>query len=108
MKSISFTHFKEKLLDGSKRRTFRCIFVPTCHVKEVVNIDWKEDEKRETLFQAKIKDIYPRQIENVDEEEAKLDGFKNLYEFKRKIMEINRIKDPFRWGFFILFERIEE
>ena len=37
MKSILFTHFKEKLLDGSKFQTYRCIYVPTYDINEIVS-----------------------------------------------------------------------
>jgi len=108
MKSIIFTHFKEKLLNESKKRTFRCLFIPTYDIKEIVNITWKEDGIREVLYIAKIINIYPKQIKDVTDFEAILDGFINKYEFRKGLMEINHIRNINRWGFFTVFDRIEE
>ena len=65
MKSILFTHFKDKLIDKSKQRTFRALFIPTYVVNEIVKIDFKENGKRETLYTARILSIYPIQIKQI-------------------------------------------
>lgn len=108
MKSIVFTHFKEKLLSGRKYRTFRCIFIPTYKIGEIVKIDFKENGIRETLFMAEIVEIYPKRILDVTIYEAILDGFNNRDTFVKEIMKINKIKSPHRWGFFTVFKKIDQ
>ena len=107
MKSILFTHFKEKLLSREKQRTFRVLFIQKYIVGDTVKIDFKEGEKRETLYLAKIKEIYPKQLGNVGEKEAKLDGFDSIEAFRKGIMEINNIKNLEHWGFFTVFSKIK-
>lgn len=41
-KSILFTHFKEKLVDGTKQQTTRMIFMPTYIEGEAVSIMFQE------------------------------------------------------------------
>lgn len=106
MKSLLFTHFEEKLLDLSKQRTFRCIFLPTYEVKEYININFKrENGTIKTLYPARVLKIYPIQIKNVGLHEAKLDGFDSVYDFRKAILEINKVKSLNRWGFFTIFTR---
>ena len=94
-------------MDGSKTQTYRCIFCPTAEEMEIVNIDFQDDDKpRETLFQAKVTKIYPKQIKDVNLREAKADGFASIEAFQKGIMEINRVKSINRWGFFIKFKRV--
>lgn len=111
MKSILFTHMKDKLLDGSKHQTFRCTFVPTYEIRETISIEFrtiKDDIYREMLYLAEIKDIYPKQIKNLTLEEAIRDGFSSVEEFQKKIMKINNVKSKNRWGFIIRFKRIKD
>lgn len=105
MKSIVFTLFKDKLLDGTKTQTYRLFFIPTYIITETVKIDFKETNTRETLFLAKIIDIYPKKIKDLTLLEAKRDGFSSIKEFQEKIMKINRIKNINRWGFITQFKR---
>lgn len=107
IKSILFTLLKEKLLDYSKTQTYRLLFIPTYDIGETVKIDFKENDKRETLFLAEIKDIYPKQIKNLTLTEAVRDGFKTIREFRDKVMKINKIKNWNRWGFVIRFKPIK-
>lgn len=101
MKSILFTHFKDKLLDRSKQQTFRCIFIPTYEIGEVVDIKFKENNVKTSLFEAKITNIYPKKIRDVTLREAQADGFNSIEDFRKGIMEINKIKSLDRWGFLI-------
>ena len=107
MKSILFTHFFNRLMNQSKQRTFRVKFCPTYIVDEIVKIDFidRNINKRETLYQARIVAIYPKQIKSVDHYEAQLDGFRSVKHFRKGIMEINQIKSIERWGFFTLFAK---
>lgn len=111
MKSILFTHLKDKLLDGSKTQTYRVLFIPTYEIEEIVAIKFKtifEVVCRETLYLAEIKDIYPKQIKDLTIEEAKRDGFKSIDEFQKLVMKINKVKSKNRWGFIIRFKRIKD
>lgn len=108
MKSISFSHFEDKLLSGSKRRTFRVLFIPTYEIKEIVNITFKKNETKKILFEAIIQSIYPKQIKNVGLFEAMLDGFDSIESFRKGIMKINKVKTINRWGFFTIFKRISK
>ncbi len=98
---------KNKLLDGSKAQTYRLLFIPTYDIGETVKIDFKEKNKRKTLFLAEIKDIYPKQIKNLTLTEAVSDGFKSILTFQKKVMKINKIKNWNRWGFIIKFKKIK-
>lgn len=110
MKSILFTHFKEKLLNKQKQRTYRVIFIPNYVVGDIVKIDFRggENKIRETLYTALIKEIYPKQFGNVGETEAKLDGFDSIEAFRKGIIEINSIKNLEHWGFFTVFNKIKD
>lgn len=114
MKSILFTveEVLGKLVDGRKTRTFRTKFIPDCRIGETVKIDfkYKEYNLRWTLHHAKIVEIYPKQIRDVSEHEARLDGFEMLEDFKVKIKEINGIsggQSDEQWGFFIAWENVK-
>ena len=108
MKSILFTCFKDKLLDGTKFQTFRCLFIPTYEIGDIVKIMFKENNIKELLFHAEIVYLYPQKIRNLTNMEAKADGFENDEEFKKKIMELNNIKSVNRWGFVIGFKKIKD
>ena len=108
MKSISFTHFEDKLLNDSKRRTFRVSFIPTYEIGETVNIAFKKDKVKKILFEAIIKNIYPKQIKDVSLFEAMLDGFDSVEEFRKGIMEINKVGSLNRYGFFTVFKRVDK
>ena len=56
MKSILFTHFKEKLLSREKQRTFRVLFIQKYIVGDTVKIDFKEGEKEEFCSQGVVGD----------------------------------------------------
>jgi len=102
MKSLKFTLLKEKLISGEKDQTFRCLFVPNYDVGEVINIKFQD----EILYQAIIKEIYPKQIKDLSFEEAKRDGFDSIQEMQDKVMELNKVKNLNRWGFVIQFKKI--
>jgi len=106
MKSILFTHFKKKLLDGTKQQTYRCIFIPTYEIGEIVKIIFKEDGMKKFLFYAEITDLYPKQIKNIDLKEAQADGFNSIEEFREGIMEINKRTSLNRWGFIIRWKDV--
>lgn len=111
MKSILFTHLKDKLLDETKDQTYRVLFIPTYEIGEIVEIKFKtifEVICYETLYLAEIKDVYPKQIKDVSLEEAKRDGFESVEEFQRLVMKINRVKSKNRWGFIIRFKKIKD
>lgn len=105
MKSILFTLLKEKLLSGEKDQTYRTNFIPPYEVKEIVKIDFKENKSRETLYLARIVELYPKQIKDLTLEEAKRDGFHSIKEFQDKIMKINKIKSKNKWGFITRFKK---
>lgn len=102
-KSLNFTLMKEKLLDGSKTQTYRTNFIPTYECGEIIAIKFK----KEFLFLAKVWNLYPKQIKNLDIEEAKRDGFLSIEDFQDKIMELNKIKSMNHWGFITIFEKIK-
>lgn len=104
-KSILFTLFKDKLLDGSKTQTYRVNFIPIYEIVEIVKIDFKEGLNRETLFLAEIIELYPKQIKDLTLEEAIRDGFTSIGEFQKGIMRINKVKSKNRWGFITRFKK---
>lgn len=107
MKSILFTKLKKELLDGSKQQTYRCIFIPTYEIDEIVNIVFKDKKgNKEILYPAIITNIYPKQIKKINLKEAIADGFNSVEEFRKKIKEINRVESLNRWGFIIQFKKI--
>jgi len=106
MKSILFSMFRDKLLDGSKTQTYRLLFIPTYDIGEIIKTDFRDTKnKRETLFLAKIKDIYPKQIKDLTLEEAVRDCFENAEDFQTGIMELHKIENVNRWGFIIRFRK---
>ncbi|MFX0132110.1 MAG: hypothetical protein ACFFDN_00560 [Candidatus Hodarchaeota archaeon] len=107
MKSILFTHFRDKLLSDEKTQTTRAIMCPRYEENiEEVYIDFKhKNELRERLFIAKVLEIYPKRIRNYTLEEARADGFNSIKEYQKGIMEINNIKNMNFWTFIIPFER---
>lgn len=107
MKSILFTVLKDKLLSGEKDQTYRLIYIPKYIISEEVNIDFKDNGLRETLFQAVITDLYPRQMKDLTLEEAHHDGFLSIKDFKTKLIEMHNIKKnaELHWGFIIRFKK---
>ncbi len=101
-KRINFTLLEEKLRDHSKTQTYRMLFIPKFEIGEIVAICFK----KEFLYLAKIKDLYPKQLRFIHNGEAELDGFCSLLEFRQKIMELNNINSLNQWGFVIVFEAI--
>lgn len=94
---------KDKLLSREKKQTFRTTFIPTYDFGEIVHIKYK----KEIIFDAKITNIYPKQIRDITLEEAQRDGFDSIKEFQKKIMELNKIKSLNHWGFIIQFYKLD-
>lgn len=110
MKSILFTHFRNKLLSDEKTQTTRAIMIPRYKANsEEVYIDFKhENGLRERLYIAKVLEYYPKKIKDYTLKEAKADGFNSVKEYQKGIMEINNIEDMNFWTFIIPFERSSE
>jgi hypothetical protein len=105
MKSIAFTVFRDKLLSGEKEQTCRALFIPQYVIGEIVKIDFKANGRRETLFHAKITEIYPKQIKDFTYREAIMDGFESILDFQKGIMKINSLKSFQNWTFIIRFKK---
>jgi hypothetical protein len=104
LKSILFTHFREKLLDRTKQQTTRIIYIPRYHVQELVMLRFKESEIRiDDLFVVKITEIFPIQMKAATLDIAERDGFDSVREYQEGLAEINHRKfnDAFLedWGF---------
>lgn len=111
MKSILFTHFRDKLLSGEKTQTTRAIMIPKYEEnKEEVYLDYKylDTLLRERLYIARILEIYPKRIKDYTLAEAKADGFTSVKEYQMGIMEINKLDNINFWTFIIPFERTSE
>jgi hypothetical protein len=113
LKSILFTHFKEKLLDRTKQQTTRLIVIPRYHVKEDVKLRFKYDDgSEEDLFVVRISTVFPIQMKAATEEIAVLDGFKSIPEYWEALMEINhrkKVNDFLEdWGFITRWEDIDQ
>ena len=102
MKSINFTVKKRELVMGLKKQTIRCLFIPNYEIGEIVKINFK----KKLLFHAKIERIYPKLMKDITEKEAILDGFSNLLDCQKKLLELNKIKSLNRYCFIIGFEPI--
>jgi len=92
-KSINFTLLRDELIDGTKSQTARTNFIPYFKQEkekyEIVVIKFKGSP----LFLVPIENYYPTWIKDLTEEEAKRDGFDDLEDFKRGLMELNKIED---------------
>ncbi|MDH3324094.1 MAG: ASCH domain-containing protein [Candidatus Peregrinibacteria bacterium] len=109
MKSIAFTVLYEKLKSREKTQTYRVLYIPTYEIGEIVKIDFKhEDGRRETLYQVRISDIYPKQVKDLTLEETKKDGFDTINEFQATILKMHHLKSKNRWGFIIRWEDVLE
>lgn len=111
LKSILFTHFRDKLLSGEKTQTTRAIMVPRYEENsEEVFLDFKylDTLLRERLFIARILEIYPKRVKDYTLAEAKADGFKTVKAYREGIMTINNLPSKNIWTFIIPFERTSE
>ena len=102
LKSINFTVKKKELVMGLKKQTIRCLFIPNYEVGEIIKINFK----KKLLFHAKIERIYPKLMKDITEKESILDGFSNVLDCQKKLLEINHIKSLNRYCFIIGFEPI--
>ena len=100
MKSINFSVLKEKLLDRSKTQTIRCTYLPKYKIGEVIQIKFN----KEPIFEAKIIDLYPKQLKDLTLEEANRDGFDSVQALWDVLEELNGIKDLDLWCFVIRFK----
>lgn len=112
-KSLKFTMLEKELKERRKRRTFRTNFIPKYRIDEIIAIMFsdKNSEEDKFLYFAKVQEIYPKMIKEVNLKEAKEDGFRTLKAFKNAICEINNIKDAKRFeqiGIFTVFEPMED
>lgn len=87
---------------GLKKQTIRSLFIPNYEVGEIVKINFK----KKLLFHAKIERIYPKLMKDINEKEAILDGFSNVLDCQKKLLELNKIKSLNRYCFIIRFEPI--
>jgi len=102
MKSLNFTKLKKKLVSGEKQQTIRCIFIPTFEENEVIQIKFK----KKPLFQAKITEIYPKKVNEINQKEAIADGFENIDDCIKCLLEINNLKSSNHFCFIIKFKPI--
>jgi hypothetical protein len=92
------------LVSKEKTQTYRCLFIPNFSIGDKIAITFKQDKNTEFLFFAKITEIYPKRIIDVDLLEAMKDGFTSVEAFRKGIQDLNKIKDLHHWGFIIRFE----
>ncbi|HEC92904.1 MAG TPA: hypothetical protein ENI51_07950 [Candidatus Atribacteria bacterium] len=103
MKSLNFSLLKEKLLNNEKNQTIRCKFIPQFKIGEIIKITYQ----KEFLFYAIITHIYPKQLKDINNDEAKRDGFESKIECIKALKKLNNIKDLDHWCFIIRFKRIK-
>lgn len=90
MKSILFTHFREKLLDRTKQQTIRMLMLPGYIISEMLLLRFKhENNTIEELFIVLITELFPLQIKNIDHEIAVRDGFESVEECIWGLASIN-------------------
>jgi len=91
MVAISFSVFKEKILNGKKRQTIRLMNTKWCRVFDKVEdyysiklqLYWKQRSKEnELLMETDLKSIYPKLLEQLTLQDALNDGFESLEELK--------------------------
>jgi len=93
LKSILFTHLRDKLEDRTKQQTTRIIYIPRYHVRELVLLRFKESETRiDDLFVVNITEIFPIQIKSATLDIALRDGFDSVREYQERLAEINHRK----------------
>lgn len=93
MKSILFTHLRDKLEDGTKQQTTRIIYIPRYHIAELVMLKFKESEIRiDDLFVVCITTIFPIQMKSATLDIALRDGFDSVREYQEGLAEINHRK----------------
>ena len=103
MKSLNFTLLEEELRSYKKKQTYRCIFIPNFYPGEIIQLKFKGKE----LYQAKVLEVYPKQLKDITLKEAKEDGFNSVKEMQKGIMKLNNnVKSLEHWGFFIKWEPI--
>ena len=85
MVAISFSVFKEKILDGTKRQTIRKSRKKPIKVGDTLQLYWKLRTKETEL----LKEVTCRELINIkltdvlfDEKIAKEDGFENIFEMQ--------------------------
>jgi hypothetical protein len=81
-------HLLVKVLDGSKTQTRRCIRKRRYRVGSIQPVKTKYYEKAKGHIQ--IKRRFEQQLEDMTEEEAHAEGYKNLEEFRREWPQINK------------------
>lgn len=110
MKSLLFTHFRQKLIDRTKQQTIRLLMCPGYMISESILLKFKwENGEIEDLFIVIVTELFPVQIKNIDEEIAVKDGFESRDECIHGLATINggiykrtnTFKPNFleRWGF---------
>jgi hypothetical protein len=93
---------KGKLLSGEKRQTIRTTFIPNFFEGEIIKIKFNKKE----IFRAKVTEIYPKQLFQITEKEAKLDGFDSREECFKGLFELNNLSSLKHYCFIIRFEKI--
>ena len=104
MKSLNFTHKRDKIWNGEKTQTIRTLFFPTFEENEIVLLKFK----KKPLFEVQITEIYIKKIKDLTKEEAKRDGFNSKEELIKALLEINHLKSNNRFCAVIKFKRVSE
>lgn len=102
MPAISFTMFKEKILDGSKKQTIRAVKKRTIKVGDVLYLYWHQRQKDCKLLRI-TKCTFVKKVNYQDfyrsEEIAKKDGFENAQEMRKWFEKVHK---PFPYDKFYI------
>lgn len=119
MKSLPFTHFREKLIDRTKQQTVRMWAIPGYMISDEILLRFKHSKTNiEPLFTVIVTELFPLQIKQIDEEIAIRDGFNSLKECIWGLASINggiykranQLKPGFleHWAFITRWRDIDE
>ena len=90
MPLLGFTKLKDKLLDGSKTQTIRKPRKHPIKVGDKLYIYWKLRTKRcKKLGEATITKVVRKKLEEITNEDAKKDGFIDLFDFMEKFTKMH-------------------
>jgi len=90
-KSLNFTVLEAKLRDFSKDQTYRTNFLPKYRLNHIIIISFE----KEFLYLARVLMLYPKQVKDLNLEEAKHDGFDSVKAFQQTIFDLNiKAKSP--------------
>lgn len=106
-KSLHFSILRDKLVDMTKRQTYRLGYIRNDGLGDLIAIAFRLPDDPETKKKKYeflnvlwiVEAYYPRQVHDLTEEEADYDGFTFVEDFKKKLKELNPTMKENHWGF---------